>query len=149
MREYSKRVKNALKVLEAINPALPNARELEEIYVVRDSLIHNHLWEIEYEWDDIQPVTVTRTQLDPDSGNKRFRRTVDLATMRTRMLNLNVRPTSVDRVDVIKVFDTIWETLLGFEKADFNLCCVSNEDVVIFGKQKLFSEIRDAIHNQL
>lgn len=40
------------KYLAHLYPDFPYVVESEELYILRDSLIHNHLWEMGYSWDD-------------------------------------------------------------------------------------------------
>jgi len=83
------------------------------------------------------------------SGDKKYLQRVNLGTRRTKALRLNVIPTRVDRTDVLKVFDTIWKTLLVFEATDRFQCYVSHEHVRFRGKTRLFSELRTEIASAL
>ena len=82
-------------------------------------------------------------------GDKKYNARVNQVVHRTKALRLSVLPSRVDRTDVLKVFDTIWKTLLVFEATDRFQCYVSHENVEYRGNTRLFSELRDEIRNAL
>ena len=64
-----------------------------------------------------------------------------MKTHRTKALGLSVFPSRVDRIDLHKVFETIWKTLLVIEAADKFQCYVSHLHVRYRGKLVLFSSL--------
>lgn len=110
--------RHALAVVSFIFPRLRHRKSLEDVYILRDLLMHSHLWEIEYEWRGTTPMVLKIATLHPAYGDKKFAQRVNLKIYRTKALRLSVFPSRVDRTDLLKVFNTVWKTLLQFEQAD-------------------------------
>ena len=121
--------RTALDVVFAILPRLRHRKALVDVYVIRDSIFHNHLWEIKYSWGGSPTMVMHAASKHPAFGDKKYTARVNPRTRRTRALGVNVVPTRVDRRDVLKVFDTIWKTLLIFEAQGRFQCYVSHEMV--------------------
>ncbi|MBC3926760.1 hypothetical protein [Undibacterium sp. CY21W] len=89
---------------------LPNPEELIEVFLLRNIVIHNHVWHI-----DTSTFPETSTLLTPGQigfqTNKNYDSYVNIETKRTRILGLHASPTSVDRTDVAKAFEVVWCTL--------------------------------------
>lgn len=58
---------------------------------------------------------------------------------------MSVFPSRVDRRDLLKVFDTLWKTLLRFEKQNLNQVSVSHCHVRFRGQNILFGSLIDEI----
>lgn len=137
--------RSAVDVVLAVYPRMRHIKALTDVYILRDLLIHNHLWEIDYEWGGAPSMVLRGATKDPAYGDRKYIDRVNAATRRTKALGLTVLPSRVDRTDVLKVFDTIWKTLLIFEGSDRFQCYVSHEHVRFRGKTVLFSMLRDYI----
>jgi hypothetical protein len=131
----------ALDVVFAVFPRLRHRKALIDVYVVRDAVFHNHLWEIQYSWGGSPSMIMHTASKHPAFGDKKYGARVNPVTRRTRALGLNVVPTRVYRRDVLKVFDTIWKTLLLFESKDRFQCYVSHEHVRFAGESVLFADV--------
>lgn len=142
-------VSKPLEIVTCMYPKLRHMKALTEIYVLRDTLMHNHLWEIDYEWGGSPAMVLKGATKHPAYGDRKYKARVNEKTRRTRALNLNVVPSRVDRRDVLKVFDTVWKTLLRFEATGRFQCYVSHEHVRFRGKIVLFSELRQELVNAL
>lgn len=140
-------VRSAVDVVLAVFPRLRHRRALEEVYVLRDLLMHSHLWEIEYEWGGPVPMVLRKATLHPGYGDKKFHARVDMRTYRTKALRLAVFPSRVDRRDLVKVFDTLWKTLLRFEREDHDQVNVSHSHVRFRGENILFGSLREGLNN--
>ena len=141
--------RSAIDVVLAVYPRLRHRKALMDVYVLRDLLIHNHLWEIEYEWGGSHPMVLRSATKHPAYGNKMYDARVNQIARRTKALGLSVLPSRTDRTDVLKVFDTLWKTLLVFEATDRFQCYVSDENVQFRGDTRAFSELREEITNAL
>ena len=141
--------RSAIDVVLAVYPRLRHRKALMDVYVLRDLLIHNHLWEIEYEWGGSHPMVLQSAKRHPAYGNKMYDARVNQITRRTKALGLNVLPSRTDRTDVLKVFDTLWRTLLVFEATDRFQCYVSDQNIQFRGNTRAFSELREEITNAL
>jgi hypothetical protein len=139
--KVSTNARTALDVVLAVFPQLRHRKALIDVYVVRDVIFHNHLWEIQYSWGGSPTMVLQAATKHPAFGDKKYNARVNPTTRRTRALGLSVIPTRVDRHDVRKVFDTIWKTLLLFEAQNRFQCYVSHEHVRFAGKTVLFSHV--------
>ena len=129
-------------------PDYQRRNELIEVFVVRDVIAHNHLWEIDFSWTEESEMTLLQAEKESTAGDDKYKKVVD-EQRRTKTLSLNVVPTKVDRTDVFKVFDIVWETLMFLEKKNRNQCYVSNIVVRINAQTRLFGEVRDELRNVL
>jgi hypothetical protein len=133
-------MRNATEVVHHVFPHLRHKKALGDVYVLRDVLIHNHLWEVHYQYGGSHPMVLKRATRSLASGDKKYASRVSSVTHRTKALRLSALPTRVNRTDVRKVFDTIWKTLLEFERA--NLFAISNQHVRFRGNRIPFHELR-------
>ena len=134
-------IRSALDLLLYLYPHLSNRKALTDIYVLRDTIFHNHLWEIEYSFGGSPDMVLHNALKDPAFGDTKYSDRVNPNTRRTKALGLSVVPTRVDRRDVHKVFKTVWKILLFLEKKDMNQCYVSIMRVGFRGKLILFSDL--------
>ena len=141
--------KNAIDVVLTIYPRLRHQKALRDVYVLRDVLIHSHLWEVEYECGGSHPMVLQSATRDAAYGNKMHTERVNQNTRRTKAIGLSVLPSRIDRTDVLKVFDTLWKTLLVFEATDWFQCYVSHAHVRFRSKTRLFSELQSEVTNAL
>jgi len=105
-------IKEPVPFMKALYPDFPLYDEMMEVFVLRDTLVHNHLWMIEFSWDNTGDMKLDSAVKDAFSGDKKYRHYVDGKTRRTKKLKLNVVPTRVCNTDfkiVLKtVFDALW-----------------------------------------
>ncbi len=117
-------------------------KAVTEVFVLRDVIFHNHLWEIDFSW---RPVKLQKASLVKHREDRKFAAVVNSNTRRTRNLRLHIVPTRVDRRDALKVIDTVWKTLIFLEKKDRKYCYVSDHNVPFRGRMKPFLEVRNAL----
>jgi len=134
-------LRTAIDVLLHLYPRLRHRKALTDVYVARDAIFHNHLWEIAYSWGGSPAMVLHGAVKDPAFGDKKYATRVNSATRRTKALGISVVPTRVDRRDVKKVFETVWNTLLFLEQQDRNQCYVSHIHVRFRGKTVLFGDL--------
>jgi hypothetical protein len=134
--------------LRQLYPDYQRCRELTEIFVVRDVIAHNHLWEIDFAWSEESVMTLLQAEKESTAGDKEYKKVVN-KQMRTNTLDLNILPTKVDRTNVFKVFDVVWETLIFLESKNRNQCYVSHLYVKFNGQTRLFGELRNELRNAL
>ena len=134
-------LRSAIDVLLHLYPKLRHRKALIDVYVARDAIFHNHLWEIEYSWGGSPSMQLHGAVKDPAFGDRKYLARVNPATRRTKALGISVIPTRVDRRDVKKVFETVWKTLLFLERKNRNQCYVSHLHVRFRGKTVLFGDL--------
>ena len=119
---------------------------MKEVYVLRDVLIHSHLWEIDYQYGGSHSMVLKRPTMSRASGDNKYHARVNPMTHRTKALRASALPTRINRTDVRKVFETVWKTLLRFERVYPNRFAISNQHVRFRGKHMRFDELRNLLN---
>lgn len=140
IRRAPPKLRTALEVLFHLYPRLRHRKALKDVYVLRDTIFHNHLWEIEYSCGS-SGIVLRGAVRNPAFGDKKYFVRVNPKTRRTKALGLSVVPIRVDRRDARRVFQTVWKTLLFLEYKNRNQCYVSQLDVRFCGKIVLFGNL--------
>ncbi len=135
----------ALEFLVKLHPALPLQGELREVVVLRDILVHNHVWELDFSWDSTYTRTVDQAALAPGFGDRKYAACVDTATRTTRALGLNVVPLKVDRGDVTKVIRTVWAVFMYLEANDPNARFLSHFALKFRSRKAYFKDVVAAL----
>lgn len=129
-------------LLEKLFVDLPNKDLLEEVFLLRNIVIHNHVWHIDL--SDIEsngaPTLATPKDLKFQT-NKNYDPIIDLVTRRTRKLHLNASPSAVDRSDVGQVFEVVWSTLLFLNKRNFGHTPLAGQTVRFRGRFEQFGNL--------
>lgn len=141
--------RSAIDVVLSVLPRLRHRKALQDVYVLRDLLMHGHLWEIDYEWGGPVPMVLKDARLHTAYGDKKFHKRVNMQTHRTKALGLSAFPSRVDRRDLLKVFETLWKTLLLLERQNRFQCYVSHLHVRYKGKSVLFSSLVQELKSAL
>ncbi len=89
--------------------------ELTEIYIIRDCIFHNHLWEFEIKYDESYKEEILQKILMEGYSDLKYNIFVDKEKMQTKNLNLNINPIKICRDDVIKVFKFLYNLFTYFE----------------------------------
>lgn len=90
---------------------------LTEIYIIRDSILHNHIWEftIEYSYKNFEE-KILKQKLIKGYGDKKYEQYVDKEIIMTKHLKLNVNPIKIGKYDVSKVFKYLYNFLKFLDK---------------------------------
>ena len=119
--------------------------ELIEVFLLRNIVVHNHVWHL-----DVSAFPETNTLATPrDLGfrpNKHYESVIDMKTKRTRKLELHATPTSVDRTDVAKIFDVVWRTLWFMHRKSYEHTPLAGRRIGFRGKFMDFEELSDVLH---
>ncbi|MCK4636251.1 MAG: hypothetical protein KAT49_00050 [Methanomicrobia archaeon] len=119
VRYFEKDRRDNLKFFdkEFKNPKL--LEKLYEVYVLRDLIVHNHLWRTSYigkfergNYDETkiyQKLLKSYGDKRGKRGNKKYVDHVDKRGKCTKKLKLNIIPTKVNSNDVVKVFGAMKE----------------------------------------
>jgi hypothetical protein len=132
---------SVLDVFCSVHADFTSLDELTEVYVIRDLLVHNHLWEIQYQWDASSPMDLVEAVRSFIKRDAKYDKSVDLDNYQTKKLKLHIFPTRIDRHDAAKVLSTLWNTLLYLERCDRNQCYVSHLYVKKDGISIKFGEV--------
>lgn len=128
------------EILQGYFPDLPNHDELVEVFLLRNIVVHNHVWHI-----DVSAFPETSTLATPQQvgfkTNMHYGSVVDVASKRTRILALHAMPTSVDRTDVAKVFEIVCRTLWFMHSKSYQETPLAGRIVGFRGKFVQFEEL--------
>lgn len=128
-----------VKYLPKLYKDFPYIDDLNEIYILRDIIMHNHLWEIGFTWND-NGMELTGAN-KKSSGDRKYSTNVDMNKRKTTKLGLTVNPIKVGKSEVFKVLQTMWKILIFLEKKDRNQCYVSSAHYRYKGKMTQFGEV--------
>jgi hypothetical protein len=120
-------IRHSVDFLKAIYPDLPDYDGLMEIFVLRDTLVHNHLWLIDFSWDANLGMKLHKAQKDAFSGDKKYEQYVNIPARRTKKLQLNIVPIKVGRGDVKTVLTMAWDSLSFIKMKDPEHIGVANQ----------------------
>lgn len=99
--------------------------KISELFVLRDLIAHNHLWEVTYEFDEnYNEINIKKTKFE-GWGNKMFSNNTDLTTEKTKILGLDIIPTRIGKDDANKVLGVLKE-FLGKINSENSVYCSKN-----------------------
>ena len=125
---------------------LPNKAELDEIFLVRNIVVHNHVWHLALGGEDEHDATTLANPKDLKFHTKKtYDMIVDIETRKTRLLGLSASPTSVDRYDVAVVFGVVWKTLKFMNDKNFSHTPLAGQDITFRGKRRQFRDLIDVL----
>ena len=131
-------------------PHLPNHAALIEVFLLRNIILHNHMWELDVRLRDEGQVSMMRSPEDFDfQFNQHYHKVVDKTTRRTKLLALNVNPVGVDRSEVRKVFDVALTTLSFLQQQEPNLGWRADTSVAYERKRTKFCDLLTKLDNAL
>ena len=122
---------------------------LDELFEVRNSIAHNHIWEIEF---TIPRAGGRQHKLSKVvSGTHRLSAVPPPTTLipRTQRLRLNLQPGRLDRTDVTKALSTCLHFLTHLSKQGQRPISLTNEIVAFQGKRIQFSSLFSEVKNTL
>ena len=89
---------------------------LDEVYTIRNVVAHNHLWVGTFQYDSEYNMLPGDFEKH-EHKNKIYEKVVDKDYRVTKICKLNVFPTLINKIDLIKVFILVTEHLIKIEKA--------------------------------
>lgn len=102
------------------------ARRFSEVYLLRNAIAHNHVFEYEQAWDLSGVCRYEKFKIDPswqgESNPKIYSKYVEVkryAEPKTKLLGLRVVPGSMGREDVLIVFETVCQVLQQLQKKKY------------------------------
>lgn len=135
----------ALEYFRSLHPDYPGLEDLADLCVLRDVLVHNHVWVMDLSWDRSLTLKVAGARKALFSGDKKYADRVNQKTRRTKYLNLHVVPIEVDRSDAYTAVRVVWEALLYIDS--MNLGALGAAFLPVFprrGKRR-FDKVLDAL----
>jgi hypothetical protein len=117
---------------------------LEELFVVRDAIVHNHVWAVKFK-DEEEGMKLVSAQLLLGYGDKKFRKVMDPETRKTRLLRMNLFPTRICRLDAVIALKSAYKILLFLESQDRGYINVSSAPVQLANIAMAFSDFINQI----
>ena len=98
---------------------------LEEVFVIRDAVMHSHIWELDvaFSHENWDMVRYTKQKLD-EYGDKKFKRSVNMETGETNLIGFNAQPLKIGFEDLLKVL-LIFDLFVGIAEKAFGRGYVS------------------------
>ena len=122
------------------------AADLEEAVVLRDAIVHNHLWEAFVgDGPDGHLRFWGAPTLPPGYGDDKFRKVMDPQLRVTRRLGLNLFPPRIDRRDAHIVVKTVAKSLRALESKDREYFPIQDNHFEFNGKDLTLYEIADSL----
>lgn len=150
-----------IRVLTFVEKEFPGSsyiQPLKEIFVVRDAIVHGHMWRrtVSYEVTPDLGVHYGSWELHAGYGDSKFEALVDLATQTTKTLTLNVKPSRLTSTDVRVVLKIALDFLAFLGEAvaqrtgrnPEGVINIENQRVIFKGKVVTFPEMVRAIESQ-
>lgn len=116
--------------------------DADEVFALRDVIVHNHLWEAIVFWDGKsglrfkEPPTLLKGY-----GRKRLERVLDFQTRLSRRLHLNLFPTRIWRRDAYLVLKTVSRALEALETMRREYFYISQEHFKFRGQLLTLREV--------
>jgi hypothetical protein len=139
------------------------ANRFSEVYLLRNAIVHNHVFEYENVWNSNGDHRDRKFKIDTswqgERGATAYSKHVDIkkyAEPKTKLLGLRVTPTRMGCEDALKVFETIYQVLKQLHKKKYLDISIDNLHVryqpigqnkktLSFPFWKLIEEIRQGI----
>lgn len=115
---------------------------VREFFDLRNSVAHNHMWEIEYKIPDSGGRTHQQSKLIPDSHQLKNTPDINARIPRTPIVRFNMLPARIDRTDLIKAFEVFNHTLEHLYKKE-------QRPVLFLANSAIFGTQRSLPFNQL
>ncbi len=93
-------LKTGYDIFQDLYASYPKISEIREVYVLRDALTHNHLWEYTTDGEVIRRIL---------GGNKAYKENVDFDTLTTKTLKLPILPGHQTWQTARSCFKAIWD----------------------------------------
>jgi hypothetical protein len=140
--DVTKSTKKPLDFIVSSYSSSDHVKKIQELFVVRDAIAHNHIWKAEFTNDTGGNMKrVGNSTLQPGYGDGKYRNVVDTSTQQTQLLKINVYPTRICYSDVLTVLKAAVAFLLFLENEDRNYIYLSNQRVTYHGQRILFIDL--------
>lgn len=122
---------------------------LQEVFDVRNSIAHNHIWEVDFQIPTMGGRRHKKSQIVPFSHRLGNIPPPNTKIPRTRRLRLNLQPIRLDRTDVEKVMSANLHFFAHLSIRGNNPINYS-DDIIIFKRKRIpFSGLLSEIRNTL
>ena len=133
--------KSALQFMRSRFSQYPGLPILEELFVIRDAIVHNHLWQARITWTQNWDMKLQSAEKWEGSWDSKLSLVLDPETRKTKILGLNLFPTRIAKDDAILVIKRAAEILQFIEANGSPLVDVSDQDVEFRGHLVSFVDL--------
>jgi len=133
-------------VIEFFNRNFPDSgldEKLVELFVIRDVIVHNHIWSAKIGWGKEKTLKLISSSLSEGYGDRKYTSIIEKQERNTKLLKLNVFPTRICWSDIIIVLKIVKDALLFLEKRDRRYVYISEEFVEYNSKPIKFLDLVD------
>lgn len=117
--------------IRLIYPDSPWVDKLEELFIVRNVIVHNHIWEAKIYWDEDMKMRLSSAEFNKEfGGNKAFYRVLDKEKRKTKLLGINLFPNRISHDDAVIVLINATDFLLFLENEDRNYVYISPQPIM-------------------
>ena len=116
----------ATKYLRSLKGCKRLANRFGEVYLLRNAIVHNHVFEYEHAWNSNGDHRDRKFRIDTSwqgaSKKAVYSEHVEIksyAESKTKLLGLRVTPTRMGREDTLKVFETVYQVLKQLHKKKY------------------------------
>ena len=124
--------------------------QIQELFELRNSIAHNHLWEVKYTWHKVGGRQHKQSSIVPDTHRLSVLPPLNAKIPRTRIVRFNLQPSRIDRTDLAKTLSVAVHLLEFLSKKEIPPIGIARRVVVLRGGKRLpFSslvqEVRDTL----
>ncbi|CAG36746.1 hypothetical protein [Desulfotalea psychrophila] len=131
------------KYLANLYEDFPMLDEVGELFVLRDTITHNHLWELYLDRNE-EEIGLSE-EIRKSTGDWKYSNYVDLDLKQTKKLQFTVVPISIGRYEVITVLKNVWKVLIYLENKDLSQCPVSAQHYKYKGQMLNLGQIAEVV----
>ena len=134
-------------LLGSLFPGLPTAAQLPEVFLLRNMLVHNHVWHLDNPGGGAPGSTIAAPRALGFSLKKTYDDLVDVAQRRTVLLGLSAVPTEVGLREARIVFEAIWKSLEHMSAIDHDHTPLGGRTVGFRGQHRQFDTLLNELSN--
>ena len=120
---------------------------IQELFELRNSLAHNHLWEVEYTWPNNGGRQHKKSTLVPKAHRLSAIPKATARVPRTKIVGFNILPSRVDRTDLTKALAVAIDLLEFLGEKGRNPINIARSTIVLPKSRPNFSTLPQVIEN--
>ena len=142
------RIPTAAGYFATISPDPELAKAIDEVFAVRDVIVHNHVWEAQICWERGQGMKfVAPPEIREGYGDKRFKQIMDPESRLSRHLKLNLFPSRIWRRDAYIALKTVGQALRILGAMNSGRHTLDDEYFEFQGREVTFYEAIEELYN--
>lgn len=107
------------------------ADDVEELFVLRDIIAHNHIWQERIRTNNEHKTQLLSAELSSGYGDRKYSKVVDMETRLTRRLKLDVVPIRIHRATAVVVLKTCVASFHFLEGSGGNYLPLASASVLL------------------